>query len=340
MVLNPKFEDFIGQGMVSFSYDDGAMNNYDLGIPLHEEYNLPATFNIITSIVDGTLEQGAKAFALDYFGMPITRAQIIEMSNLGYEIAAHTHTHPIQHRQGRFLSDYTAEEVLYEYTTANGLLRKWGIPRIEGFAVPGSKWTPTIADLAKPHYRYVRSLGNRSVIPYPPTDPYNLPSFFVGGTTSVKVIKAKIDEAISQKKWLIIMMHGLTKQTGNVQEYLYSTERLEQIFQYIASKPEEQLLAVNQQDALRFITNLGDFVVDKISLSLSGKTLKATGFDEYNNPVPTTRGFNPKWSVVNGDVTLTTNSDGSASVLGKGTIRVKDANNRKIYSKRNVNVVS
>ena len=175
-------------------------------------------------------------------------------------------------------------------------------------------------------------MGDQSLIPSPPLDSYNLPSVYIAGTSSFEFMKSKIDQAISEKKWLIFMMHGLTSRTGSVEGYTFSLGRLEQVFQYINSIPREQLLPINKQDAFRFVTGLGDFSTSEITLSFTGSRLKATGFDENNIPVPTTRGFNPKWTVIDGSVSLTENNDGSVNIFGSGTVKVEDTNDPSVFS--------
>lgn len=332
MVLNPKHSEYVGQGLVSFSYDDGCMNNYTLGIPLHEQYNIPATFNIITSIVNGSEQQAIEVSHLDYFGLPVTSDQIKEMSDLGYEMASHSHTHPNPNAEGKFLNNLTESELRFEYSESNRLLRQWGVPRVEGFVIPGSKYSSLVSNVSKEYYKYLRSMGDQSLIPSPPLDSYNLPSIYIAGTSSFEFMKSKIDQAISEKRWLIFMMHGLTSRTGSVEGYTFSTGRLEQVFQYINSIPREQLLPINKQDAFRFVTGLGDYSVNRIDLSFDGVKLNATGFDEFDVAVPISRGFAPKISILDGNVSLINNNDGTFLINGSGNIKVEDSNDSTVFS--------
>ena len=41
------------KALISFSFDDGRIDNYEILYPLLKQYNLPATLNITTGFVKG-----------------------------------------------------------------------------------------------------------------------------------------------------------------------------------------------------------------------------------------------------------------------------------------------
>lgn len=328
MVLNPKFEDFIGQGLVSFSYDDGAFDNYELGIPLHEQYNIPASFNIISSVVNG-----------EENNLYASSVHIKHMSDLGYEISSHSHNHQIPDSSGNGgFGVLTREEYNFEFSTSNRMLREWDIPRIEGFVVPGSRWTVLLEEVAKDYYKYIRSMGNGEAINTPLENPYHLYSFPVLSYTGVSEIKMLIDEAIEEKKWLILMLHGLKLNGADGGTYTWETSKLEEVLAYINSKPKEELLAINKQDAVRYLTGLGDYSVSRVSITQRGNKLIANGYDEFDINVPTTRGFNPQWTVVSGEVNIIPNPEGTAIIHGNGIVRMADTNDPTKYEEISVSV--
>lgn len=78
------------KGSVVLSFDDGREDLFRNVIPLLKKYNVPATFNITTGYVDGTLKEE------NYFckNKPITLGQLQEIKKEPlFEIAAHGDQH-------------------------------------------------------------------------------------------------------------------------------------------------------------------------------------------------------------------------------------------------------
>ena len=53
----------MNKAYISFSFDDGRIDNYTIVYPLLKKYNLPATFNITTAYVEGKINKETLTYA-------------------------------------------------------------------------------------------------------------------------------------------------------------------------------------------------------------------------------------------------------------------------------------
>jgi len=74
---------------LAFSFDDGRLDNYRIGMDFKNRFNYRATFNISTAYVDGTIAPRNSPCAND----SLTIKQVIELHKLGHEIAGHGNQH-------------------------------------------------------------------------------------------------------------------------------------------------------------------------------------------------------------------------------------------------------
>ncbi|MCA1027797.1 polysaccharide deacetylase family protein [Cytobacillus kochii] len=234
MISNPKFEDYNGQAMVTLSYDDGLNDNYELALPIHEKYSIPATFNIIGQRVI------IKSFHKDFFN-PF---KVKDAERRGVEIAAHSYYHDIG------LIDKTDEEVHFEFGETKKVLSMWCIGSPETYAVQFSKYDDRVRSIGMQYYKGIRVHGNAQNNT-PPNDRYWINSAIaVTNTTTFSDVKEKIDEAIENRQWCVIMLHGIDPKKDGLYEITPSL--LEEILQYINTQGREKILPVCTRDALKF----------------------------------------------------------------------------------------
>lgn len=228
-------EDYKGQALVTLSYDDGYRNWYDSVLPLHSKYNMPGTFNIISEKVYSGNE--------DY----MVSSQLWVAYDLGIEIASHTHTHS-------FLTQKTDAEIHQEFFTSKLILEDI-VGEVSTLAVPYSSYDERVREIAMQYFDGVRVLSweANTLDSY---DPYWLKSLAVVNTMEFSTIKQWIDEAVEENSWVIIMLHGITKDRS--EEYETTPEILEQIMQYIHELGPENILPVNTKDGIQLM-NDGDF---------------------------------------------------------------------------------
>jgi peptidoglycan/xylan/chitin deacetylase (PgdA/CDA1 family) len=234
---NPSVSDFVGQSMVTLSYDDGMTNNYEIVLPLHEQYGVPATFNIIASRVQDTQQVGTYMNA----------KQILDAHRRGIEIASHSYYHDAQ------LTSKTDQEVHFEMAESKTKLAQIVGSEVETIAIPFSAYDDRVRSIAMQHYKGVRVHSNE-LNDIPPDDRYWLYSAIAPiNTTTFDEIKAKIDQAVTLGKWCIIMMHGvLDAPEYELGTYYVTAALLERVLEYIKTFDKDVLLPVNTRDGLRF----------------------------------------------------------------------------------------
>lgn len=227
-IYNPTSTDFVGQGMVTLSYDDGEVNNFELARPLHVQYNVPATFNIITN----RLQTGMFSW------------QVLKSHNDGIEITSHSHYHDVQ------LINKTDEELHFEFSESKRLLEEILPVTVESFVVPFSQYDERIKNIAMQYFNSVR-VYSKEYNDIPPGDKYWLKSAIaVDKTTVFDDVKTVIDYAVINQKWAIIMLHGVKPPGQKSGQYDIDTVLLEQILSYINTYSRSELLPVNQRDGV------------------------------------------------------------------------------------------
>jgi peptidoglycan/xylan/chitin deacetylase (PgdA/CDA1 family) len=231
-IYNPVESDFAGQAMVTFSYDDGTVSNYDTVLPLHETYGIPATFNIIAGRVDNE----------DFASTSFDSAMIIDSTIRGVEIASHSYNH----------ADMTAEtdeELLYDVSESLDVLSNI-VNRVETISIPNSKYDDDVKAVVSQYFSGARVSGN-ALNAIPITDPFYIQSaIVVKKTTTYAEVVAVIDEAIANGKWCVLMLHGVYETATST--YHCTTAMLESILQYVSSFDKSVLLPVNTRDAIKY----------------------------------------------------------------------------------------
>lgn len=102
-------------GKVVFSFDDGLLDFYEYVFPILKKYNIKATLNVATGLVDGTVNDGFEYCTID---------QIKEMSSCGVEMAIHSNYHS---------KNTTVEDL----AVAKSKLGEWiGNQNIHGVVIP------------------------------------------------------------------------------------------------------------------------------------------------------------------------------------------------------------
>ena len=229
-IVNPSAKDFNGQALITLSYDDGLDSFYDYALPFHEKYGIPATLNVITERIKG----GADSEFLD-------AGQIKHIYDKGIEIGSHTYSHYDP------LTSNTDEDLEFELAKSKQMLLEI-VPEVNSIAIPFSQYDPRVREFAKKHYKAVRVFEHKQNN-FPLSDPYWLhSSIAVTNETTFAQVKAQIDEAVKNKKWCIIMLHGIDP--TNDELYEIKPALLEQILQYVNRLGRDKILPINTIDAV------------------------------------------------------------------------------------------
>lgn len=236
------------QASVSFTFDDGLASIAKLAAPTLKRYGLSGTSYVTTKCVGMIAIPNTCRADRDKSYMTWAQIQNIQ-NNYGWEIGSHTVTHRLlassDPTDGQ-PNPLTLAEVRNELTQSKSALQNHGL-RVKSFATPyGDYNTKVIAEIAKVYSNH-RGFADTGLNDWPYNEYllYNLP---ITSVTTVASVKAKIDEAIAQKKWLVITFHDIVAAGREGQRplspspgkhtysYDYSNDKLAQIAAYVAQK--------------------------------------------------------------------------------------------------------
>jgi len=212
-------------GMVSLNFDDGFASAYENGWPIIKASGLPSTHYIITNYLDH----------FDY----ITSGEVLEMERAGAEIGAHSRTHPA-------LAEIDKYDLPWQIIGSRADLLKLGVKKVETFAYPyGSQNELVVEAVKKAGFLGARAfdLGLNDRV----TDKYLLKHWGVLGHNSWPEIKAQIDLAIREKKWLIFVFHRIDEDNNSIN---VRHEILQQIVDYLKA---QKILVVTTAEGLRLL---------------------------------------------------------------------------------------
>ncbi len=201
--------------MVTFRFDDGLIGQYNYAKPILSKYNFPATDYIFT-------DPPQAGDWLEYMNWN----QIEELHNIyGWEIGSHTKSHPN-------LTTLSDNALINELSDSKTILESHGFTA-KSFASPfGSYDNRTLSFIAR-FYESHTSTGPYDFNTFPFND-YGISVQEVRNSTSVATVKNWIDEAVTSKKWLVLLFHEIVN--SNPTEYQYSKNDFESIVDYVKAK--------------------------------------------------------------------------------------------------------
>ncbi|MCX6712504.1 MAG: polysaccharide deacetylase family protein [Candidatus Vogelbacteria bacterium] len=212
-------------GLVSINFDDGFASAYQNGWPIIKASGLPSTFYIVTNY-------------LDHEGY-MTNREVLAMEQAGVEIGAHSRTHP-------FLAQTDKYDLPWQIEGSRTDLLKLGVKKVETFAYPyGSENKQVVEATKKAGFIGARAfdlgLNDKE------TNPWLLHRWGVTLNNSWPEIKAEIDLAMRNKKWLILVFL-LIDEDGNSISVRH--EVLQQVVDYLK---EQKILVVTTAEGLRLL---------------------------------------------------------------------------------------
>ncbi len=172
---------------MSLNFDDGYESAYKLGIPVVEAAGFKSTNYIFIS---GIGDPG-------YMGLD----EIRDLQRRGHEIGAHSRTH-------RRLTEISLEEAREEIFGSKEDLQDKGIVRLVTFSYPEGFWNKNIIELVK-EAGFTGARITNPGLNDKETNPYELYYFGMNASTTFETVKQKVDEAVREKKWLIMVFHKI-----------------------------------------------------------------------------------------------------------------------------------
>ena len=207
-----------GSGMISFNFDDGFESSYINALPIFDRAGFKTTQYVIT----GRFKTAGY----------VNEQQVLHMAAEGHEIGAHTRTHP-------HLSQLTQEQLVNEIAGSRQDLQGIGVTTVTSFAYPyGDENQKTENAVQLAGFSNARStkygLNDKN------SDPFSLKFESVTAQSKFEKIKSAIDQAISEKKWLILVFHRTNEEGKSMSAH---HELIQQIVDYV------------KQQGVRVVTN-------------------------------------------------------------------------------------
>src|SRR5690625_4352730 len=223
------------KALITFSYDDGRRNNYEVALPVQEKYAISASLAM----------KATGALGPCYWKEYMNPREIADANARGVDIASHG----LMHR--RKFTEMDDEELDYELEQSKKILESL-ISKdnaVEALCVPFSASNVEIREKAAKTYSFIRGFGRRLNDPFS-DDPY-VASYGFKKDTTFDEAKTIIDRAVREKKWVVLMFHGVVDAASAKRTYDISKSLLERILDYVNSIGEEHILPVNFADVVK-----------------------------------------------------------------------------------------
>jgi peptidoglycan/xylan/chitin deacetylase (PgdA/CDA1 family) len=202
------------QGMVTLVFDDGLTSQYNNARSILTSAGIKATFAIIT--------QGVRDINGDKAAM--TWAQIHTIENDGNEIASHSRTHPD-------LSTLSASAAQAEIQgSMSDLIAKGFSPKTFVYPVGGEN--PAVEAMVE-GAGYAGARGSYWGLNSPTANRWALYDVRYDKATTAAQINAMIDQAVSDKRWLILEIHDVLPSGGD--DYAITPSKLQSVVTHIQS---------------------------------------------------------------------------------------------------------
>lgn len=209
-------EEYRNKALITFSYDDGKRDNYEVALPIHEEYNINPCFAIIAN----------RAISPKHWRAHMNPWEIADASRRGVEINSHGVMH-----QYKF-TDLTHNELQHELLESKRILQGFvEDQKIDTLCLPFSASNEEVRLRASEYYSLIR--GHGGLLNDPTSHTPFVTSSGLRNNTTFEEIKAKINDAVNQKKWLVLMLHGVVDDDYTDRKYDIPKKLLEQTLGYV-----------------------------------------------------------------------------------------------------------
>jgi peptidoglycan/xylan/chitin deacetylase (PgdA/CDA1 family) len=206
--------------IITITFDDGWKSIYSNAAPILEEYGIATTQYIITSVFDQPIY--------------MSRAQVLQLHNVGHEIGSHTITH-------RDLTKLSDEQLDKELAESQSVLSQLIGQPVRHFASPLSAYDARVLTQLDKYYDSHRntwaSTDNIDDYDINTARHYNqmeIISFTVRNDTTASELEALIDYTIERNGWLVLTYHQI--ETSNNSPFNVTPKQLREDLDLITSK--------------------------------------------------------------------------------------------------------
>jgi peptidoglycan/xylan/chitin deacetylase (PgdA/CDA1 family) len=163
------------------TFDDGWRDNYEIALPVLEQFGIKATFFIATGSLGGAFRTFAGRVAT------MTRDQVRELAKLGHEVGAHTVNHPK-------LTQVSRETASKEIGQSKAFLEELLGTRVASFAYPKGDCDQEVKQLVR-QAGFAQAVTIREGLLDGESDWLALPRIWVGAKLSLKGFEARLSPA-------------------------------------------------------------------------------------------------------------------------------------------------
>lgn len=238
--------------LVSFTFDDGFLSSLTEAAPTLEEHGLTGTNYVVTDCVGETaVPNSCRA---DNNVPYMTWAQITQLqAQYGWEIGSHGVDHQCLASTGGDCqaNQLTAAEVDAQMANSRAALAAHGITAT-AFAPPYGDYDQTVLAKAAKYYSSMRGFWDEGVNLWPLSD-YLVNNVAVEeGLDTVATLKAKVDDAIAAKTWVVFTFHDIVATPStNPEDYEFGSAELDELAAYVETRVTAgQIKNVNVSDGL------------------------------------------------------------------------------------------
>ena len=165
-------------GLAAITFDDGMRNNHEVALPILQELGIPATVYVTIGFIDGA----SPWIGADGDRAMMSAAQLRELAQAGWELGAHTMTHP-----DMAALDYDA--CLKEISDSRIALEEIAGTPVETFAYPFGSYGPAALAAARESGMLAAvTTGSGS------WQPYELTRAMIGAADPLPVILLKLTD--------------------------------------------------------------------------------------------------------------------------------------------------
>lgn len=170
---------------ISYTFDDNLRDQYTLAVPMLNEVGFKGTFFVIPGETAETAEEAEKRKFQKRAWGSISWPELKEMAAQGHEIASHTWSHPN-------LQKLSPEELDAQFSKAcEAIKTRMGKPPLT-LAFPFNASNPEVQAAALKYHLAYRAT-----------------QFGIGEKSTVESLNAWADKQVQEKKWGIVMVHGI-----------------------------------------------------------------------------------------------------------------------------------
>mgnify|MGYP000603159414 CR=1 FL=1 len=173
--------------LVTISFDDGWISQYQEALPLLERYKMPSTFYILTGSVD---KPGY-----------MTSKQILALEKAGHEIAAHTVNHPD-------LNTLPLSQAEVEISDSKQFLEKILGHSVLNFAAPYGSASYQVIQVVKKYFKSNRVTSSGANTKNT-LDLFRIKALAVSASMPLDTVVRFLDEAVKNHTWAVLIYHQI-----------------------------------------------------------------------------------------------------------------------------------